>query len=240
MTALVVSVATFAMTLLGGWFALRFKDRLHLVLGFSAGAVLGVAFFDLIPEAIDLARPSLSTPVVLSMVMAGFVVYMMLDRAVASGSPPESVKVRLWQHGALGAASLSFHSFVDGFIIGLGFNVSTSIGIAVSVAVLAHDFSDGINTVGIVLGKQGDRRQAMRWLLLDAVAPVLGAAIAVNLHLRPELLGAVLALCSGFFLYISASDLLPESYHDHPTKLTTLMTLLGLLVLYLVSQLSAG
>jgi zinc transporter ZupT len=51
----IISIATFVFTFLGGLFALRFKDKLHLILGFSAGAVIGVAFFDLIPEALTLA-----------------------------------------------------------------------------------------------------------------------------------------------------------------------------------------
>ena len=69
-------------TLLGGTFALRFKDRLHLILGFSAGAVIGVAFFDLIPEAIELAGKHLRVSQVTSLVAVGFVLFMILDRMV--------------------------------------------------------------------------------------------------------------------------------------------------------------
>jgi zinc transporter, ZIP family len=201
-TAIAVSLATLVMTLLGGVFALHFKDRLHLILGFS-GAV-------------------------------GLIAYMVLDRAIEA--IPESGDAGLRRNGTLAVASLCFHSVVDGFVIGLGFSVSSSLGIAVSVAVLAHDFSDGINSVSLVLGKNGGRGDALRWLALDAVAPVLGAGIALLLHVPPETLAVMLALCGGFFIYISASDLLPESYHDHPQKLTTLMTALGVIFLYLVTR----
>src|SRR5665213_2447498 len=78
-----VSIATFFMTLLGGLLALRLKDRLHLVLGFSAGAVIGVAFFDLIPEALGLSVPPYTTPAVLAVVALGFIAYMILDRTIA-------------------------------------------------------------------------------------------------------------------------------------------------------------
>jgi zinc transporter ZupT len=233
-----VSIATFFMTLLGGMFALRLQDRLHLILGFSAGAVIGVAFFDLIPEAITLVTPAHTVDSVLAVVAAGFLVYMILDRTVAPHGHKGPRTERLWQRGGLGAASLSVHSFLDGFAIGLAFNVSASVGAVVSAAVLAHDFSDGVNTVGIVLGRQGGNRSAFGWLLIDAVAPVVGAASTLLLHFPQDVLGFCLALFAGFFIYISASDLLPESYHDHPTGWTTAMTMLGIASVYVAIRLA--
>jgi zinc transporter ZupT len=238
MIALAVSLAAFAVTLLGGLFALRFRERLHLILGFSAGAVLGVAFLDLMPEAAQLAAPALELPAVLAIVVAGFVAYMLLDRAAPDPDP--ATPAGSWRRGALGAASLCLHSFFDGFAIGLGFKASASIGLVVSAAVLAHDFADGINTVGAVLAKNGVRRQALLWLAINACAPVAGAAATLGMHLPPAALGGLLALCSGFFVYMSASDLLPESYRDHPRGLTTLMTVLGIVTIYVVTRLAAG
>ena len=110
--------------------------------------------------------------------------------------------------------------------------VSTSVGIVVAIAVLVHDFSDGINTVNLVLKNSGTGQEALRWLLVDAAAPLLGVSSTLLFTLPESFLGLVLALFSGFFLYIGASDLLPESYHSHPTALTTAMTLLGVAVLY--------
>jgi ZIP family zinc transporter len=233
-----VSIATFFMTLLGGLSALRLKDRLHLILGFSAGAVIGVAFFDLIPEALGLAVPPYTTPAVLAVVALGFIAYMILDRTIAPRGHKDAPPLRGWQRGMLGAGSLAVHSFFDGFAIGLAFHVSPSVGAVVSAAVLVHDFSDGVNTVGIVLGNEGGRRLAFSWLLVDAAAPVLGAASTLLLNFAPSVLGLGLALIAGFFLYISASDLLPESYHDHPTGWTTAMTILGAATLYAAIRLS--
>jgi zinc transporter ZupT len=230
--AVLLSAATFVMTLLGGLLALKLQDRLHLILGFSAGAVLGVAFFDLIPEAIELVGPSGSSGFVLLLVAVGFVAYMILDRTVAPHGHKGERTERLWQRGALGAASLCLHSFLDGFAIGLAFQVSNSVGAVVAAAVLAHDFSDGINTVGVVLNRRGGGRAALGWLLIDAVAPVVGAASTLLLRFEEPVLGWSLALFAGFFIYISASDLLPESYHDHPTIWTTAMTILGMAVVY--------
>lgn len=236
--AIAVSIGTFIATLLGGLFALYQQDRLHLIMGFSAGALIGVAFFDLMPEALDLATAALGKQLVATAVAVGFVAYMFLDRTITPHGDKGPRTEKLWRRGALGAGSLSVHSFLDGFAIGLAFKVSAAVGAIVSAAVLAHDFSDGINTVGIILRNKGNNRSAFSWLLIDAAAPVVGAASTVILHFRQDALGLCLALFAGVFLYIGASDLLPESYHDHPTTGTTTMTMLGVLTVYAAVRLA--
>jgi ZIP family zinc transporter len=233
-----LSLATFISTLLGGLFALYLRDRLHLILGFSAGALIGVAFFNLIPEALNLAGAG-DAQAVATGIATGFVVYMLLDRTVAPHGDRGPRADKLWRRGVLGAASLAAHSFLDGFAIGLGFKVSTAVGTIVVAAVLAHDFSDGINTVSVILRNKGDNRSAFRWLLIDAAAPVAGAASTLALPVQHDVLGLALALFAGFFLYIGASDVLPESYHDHPTAGTTAMTILGLLAVYTAVRLAS-
>src|SRR5207244_9107806 len=89
MALVLIAVATFGFTLLGGLFALRFKDQLHLILGFSAGAVIGVAFFDLLPEAISLAHTRYGIATVTSVVALGFMVFMLLDRWITFCSRDE-------------------------------------------------------------------------------------------------------------------------------------------------------
>ena len=216
----------------GGLLALRLRDKLHLILGFSAGAVIGVAFFDLLPEAIGLGAPFHSAAAVLSCTALGFLFYLTLDRVLLfhGNSAPR---------GRVAAGVLCLHSFLDGIAIGLAFQTSHQVGVIVAIAVLTHDFSDGINTVNIVLKNQGNKAQGLRWLLIDAAAPVMGVASTYFFTLRASSFGAVLGLLGGFFLYIGASDLIPESYHAHPKFLTTAMTLAGAAVLYLAIALIA-
>lgn len=227
-----IAFAAFLATLLGGLFALRLKDRLHLVLGFSAGAIIGVAFFDLLPEAIELGGGLAPTFIGL-----GFVVYMLLDRFVGFHCQDEHDHSHS-HSGTLGAGSLSIHSFFDGIAVGLAFQVSTEVGIVVTTAVLLHDFSDGINTINMILKNGGEKKTAFKWLLVDAVAPVLGILTASFFTLPQETLGLLLAVFCGFFLYIGASDLLPESHHNHPRALTTVMTVIGMGVMYAAIQLA--
>ncbi len=239
---ILIALAAFCATLLGGLFALHLKDRLHLILGFSAGAVLGVAFFDLLPEALVLGAKSFEPSTILTIVAIGFVLYLLLDRLLLFHSHGKVVTHTLGQEdldhphethrGILGAGSLSVHSFLDGLAIGLAFKVSSAVGLVVTFAVLAHDFSDGINTVSMIVKNQGDRRRALQWLFIDALAPVVGVAVAYLFTITEQSLGLLLALFSGFFLYIGASDLLPESHHAHPVKWTTFATVLGVGTLY--------
>ncbi len=230
--ALAASVATF----IGGWFALRFRDKLHLILGFSAGAVAGVALFDLLPEAIELGTKYHSASTIALFVALGLFGYLVLDRLVLLHTHDDDEETNA-PRGAFGALTLSAHSFFDGMAIGVGFQVSPVVGVVVAVAVLTHDFSDGINTVNLILKNGGTWKQAFKWLLADAVAPLLGAVTTLFFTIQESAIGLVLAIFVGTFLYLSASDLIPESHHRHPRALTTIMTLLGALVLYTVVNL---
>ncbi len=242
-----IALAAFLATFIGGLCALRLRDRLHLVLGFSAGAVIGVAFFDLLPEALELTKGAYESSVVTAVVALGFLVYLGLDRFVFAHAHTSDLHGQAHDHhdhdayhhtegatnrGKFGAGSLSFHSFLDGIGIGFAFQVSPAVGAVVATAVLMHDFSDGINTVSLVLKNGGTRKQAYGWLTLDALAPVLGIIATSFVTVSDTMLGILLALFCGFFFYIGASELLPESYHTHPKALTTIMTVLGVITMY--------
>ena len=235
-----VALAAFCATLVGGSFALRFRDKLHLILGFSAGAVAGVALFDLLPEAIEIGTKSHEASTIALFVAFGFFGYLVLDRLILlhthdDGEHTEAAHPR---RGAFGALTLSAHSLLDGVAIGASFQVSPALGIIVAIAVLTHDFSDGINTVNLVLRSGGSRAQALRWLLVDAAAPVVGIVSTLFFHIPDSAIGLVLAVFVGTFLYLSAADLIPESHHRHPRALTTVMTLLGALVMWFVVHLA--
>jgi len=236
--ALAASLATYA----GGSFAIRMgRDRLHLVLGFSAGAVVGVALFDLLPESMELTatRPHEVMP----FVALGFVLFMIADRFLMMHhhhhDPHEGDEAHA-RHGRLGlwASSLCLHSLMDGRAIGLAFEASPKVGVVIAIAVVAHDVSDGINIVSAVGRNHGTKSDAARWLLRDAAAPLVGVALSYVIPLRGDVLGLALAAVSGLFLYVGASDLLPESHHAHPRAWTTICTILGMAFMYAVVSLS--
>lgn len=235
MLAFFIGCAAFVATMLGGALALKLRDRLHLVLGFSAGAVVAVAFFDLIPEALDLGQAAHELSTIVAFVALGFFLYLFLDRVLLlHGHTHEDGDTDFVEsRGHVRAGSLSIHSFLDGVGIGLAFQVNVAVGLVVAAAVLAHDFSDGINTVSVIVRHGGQYKKAMRWLMVDAAAPLAGVLVTLLFTVSQNSLSLLLALFAGFFLYIGASDLIPESHHQHPRFLTTAMTILGALVLYI-------
>ena len=240
MTILLLAGAALVATLIGGSFALKFRDKLHLILGFSAGAVAGVALFDLLPEAIDLGTKYHGAATVALFIALGFFGYLVLDRLILLHKHEDDDEAGGNQsapRGFFGALTLSGHSFLDGVAIGVGFQASATVGVIVTAAVLTHDFSDGINTVNLILRNGGSWKRAFNWLLVDAAAPVVGAASTLFFNIPESAIGLVLAIFVGTFLYLSASDLIPESHHRHPRALTTVMTLIGALVLYIVVNL---
>ncbi len=230
---LAVGLAAAAATMLGGSLALRFAGRVHLVLGFSAGAVIGVALLDLLPEALRLSGAPGSGLSATTVTVVGFLAYLTVDRTLLVLAHGDA------QHrGHFGAGSLTVHSLLDGVGIGLGFQASPAVGVALAVAVLAHDLADGVNTVNLSLTGSRDPATARRWLIADATAPLAGIVLSRFVHLPPGGLALVIALFAGFFLYIGASELLPESHHRHPRAWTTVATVLGVALIWGVVRLS--
>ena len=237
MTALLVlliALGAMTATMLGGVMALKLAGKLPLVMGFSAGAVIGVAFFDLAPEALEAGRGLYAPSQLLALSALGFFLYTVLDRLVARHDCEGQANPA---RGLIGAASFSAHSVLDGFAMGVAFQASREIGLIVAAAVLAHDFADGLNTVNVVMKNGGSRNFALRWLAVDASAPVLGAGLSLLVEPKAGVLAVLLALFCGFFLNIGASGLLPESHRANPRPSTTIATLLGAGFLYAVTTL---
>jgi ZIP family zinc transporter len=233
MVFIVTSLACIV-TCLGGLFTLRFKDQLHLILGFSAGAILGVAFFELLPEVVELSGGSTNA---IAAIGLGFIAYAILDRMFILHSH-DDCEEQHHRRTLLGVSSLVAHRIFDGLAIGFAFNVSESLGLLVTIAVLIHGFSDGMNVVSLVVRGGGERKSALKYLGIDAFAPFIGVTFAYFVSVSDSTMSLILAVFCGFFIYLGASDLLPESHHSHPTRWTTVATIVGMLLLYAVSRIA--
>ncbi len=220
-------------TVTGGLVALRMAHSLPTVIALSGGIVVAVALFDVLPEAIDLLPGD--SKAIGGLMGAGFLTFFLFERTLVLHHRDEPADARAHgQVGTFGALGLSAHSFIDGLAVGLAFGASTSTGVLVLVAVLAHDFADGLNTVSFVLNQSQDRPQAVRWLAIDAVAPLLGATLGALVNVSDATLGHLLSFYAGFFLYMGATDLLPEA-HEHASWDRVALTLLGFGAIFLIS-----
>jgi zinc transporter, ZIP family len=222
-------------TLIGGRVGLRFSDRLPTLLALTGGIVVAVALLDVLPEGIEsVGDVDLAT----ALVAAGFLGFFFAERMLVLHDREEAMeKLSGERVGVLGAAGLSAHSFLDGLGIGFAFGVDSATGILVFVAVISHDFADGLNTVSYVLRRSGNRRAAVKWLTIDAVAPLLGAVVGSLISVSDHTLGYVLCVYCGIFLYIGASDLLPEA-HAHASWARVALTALGFAMVFGITQIA--
>lgn len=245
--AIALAALTAIATTAGGFLAIKSKDRLHLVLGLSAGLLLGLVAFDLLPEVFELGTQEIfHAPAVSVALIAGFLLLHFYEQLFGSHEPAESDYGHDHKHssniaGALGALAMGGHVFLDGLALGVAFKVSSDLGIAVFIALLVHAFSDGLNTVSFLV-KSGKWGRKGIWLLgVDAVARVSGAALGTTLVLGDNLIAIYLAVFSGIVIYLATSHILPEAHSRHSSKLTILATILGVFVMWgLVSFLHSG
>src|SRR6195952_5487472 len=178
----ILTCAAVLSTLGGGAMALRYRDRLHYLLGFTAGVLLGVVAFDLLPEVFALAREHQFDPTAAMIALVvGFLLFHSLEKFVLV-HPAQEDHYSHHHHPNVGLASatvLAAHSCMDGVAIGIGFQVSPMVGLTVAIAVIAHDFSDGLNTVSLMLRHQNSTRRAMTMLAVDAIAPLVGVLLTL-------------------------------------------------------------
>lgn len=243
---IIFAILPFFSTLLGGSAAIRLRHRLHPFMAFAAGVLIATAVADLLPEGTALIGAGANPVVPGAAAVLGFLLFSALEAFVHQETweheherlAPHSEATAPHEHTSviprtpsaltvLGPISLITHSTIDGLAIGLAFRAGAEVGLLVGVAVLAHDFADGMNVVTLWLAGGGRVRAARVLLLLDALAPPIGAAIGTLAHIDDVVLGFLLAGFSGVFLAIGAGHLLPEAQHGRPGSSPVLVVLAG-------------
>jgi ZIP family zinc transporter len=259
----IAALLPFFSTLAGGMAALRFHHRLHPFMAFASGVLVATAVADLLPEANALVGDrGLDVGIAF---LVGYLAFVLIESFIHQqsfehghvdhdhGPGPASDSGRSGSFGPVAApaadrrllgllapASLIVHSTLDGFAIGVAFQAGSSLGLIVLLAVLAHDFADGMNVVTLALDAAKGQGLALGFLVVDALAPVVGAGLSLVVAIPHQTLGWLLAGFAGVFIAIGASHLLPESQHGHPTRGPALigLTALGALVVLVVRSLA--
>ena len=240
MHAIVLAALTVGATSLGGLTAFRAKDRFHLVLGLSAGLLLGLVAFDLIPEFAKNSNLTVGKiPAVYFAFVLGFLIIHFSEQFSGTHEPADSDFEHEHSHygniaGSLGAFAMSIHIFLDGVALGVAFKVSNKLGYAVFIALLVHAFSDGLNTVAMLVKTNKWRRNALALLEIDALARIGGASIGTYVAFSENWIAIYLALFAGFLIYIATSHILPEAHSRHPSRLTMAATLVGVIAMFIV------
>ena len=239
MTPILLSIATFFSTFFGGLFSIKNKNRLHLIMGFTAGVLLGVVAFDIFPEIISgIVRTGYNSTYAMIALVAGFLVFHILEKSIMiHHSHEDEYADHKHPHvGIISALALTGHSLMDGVGIGFGFQVSNTVGVLVAIAVISHDFTDGMNTITLMLTNKNTIKNAKWFLFVDALAPVVGVLSTFFFTVSEHFLILYLGFFAGFLLYIGASDILPEAHSKHSSWKTIALTVAGVLVTFIVTR----
>ena len=207
----------------------------HFINSFAAGAILAIALFHLLPEATEL------TPDPFIFVLIGFMAFYVLESFLVIHSGAEIHYPHTHHHGAQAKGTTIFsglllHSLLDGIIIGIGFEVDYKIGLITSLGVILHEFPEGITSF-ILLFKRMARTTSLLLSIAVAMATPVGALIAVFFlkNLPGPAIGKLLAIAGGSFLYITASDLIPET-HEKDALLNGASLICGIIFTILIAR----
>jgi len=215
-TAFLVSAAAFGSAFLGAFLSLRAVSHVGMIIAIGAGIRIGAAFFDLIPEAMKLLGGSIND--VMLATAFGFLAFYVIEKFTAVHVGHEAAAEL--DHGD------AAHRHVG--VIGAG-------GLVIAAVVVIHRFSDGISVVGLLMANRTPPREVYRWVAIVAIAPVFGILLALVVTIPDRVLGALLAVFAGFFLYVGAAELLPEAHRSDRSRRVVLGTLGGIVAIYLFS-----
>ncbi len=239
MNALILTLAAVLAALVGGFIALRGRKRLNLALGFTAGLILGLVAFELLPEIyriainqkLDIIWPMLA-------LVGGFLAIHVVEKSALIHSSQEN-KYEPHAHQIVGVSSalaLCAHSLLDGLSIGLGFQLDAAVGTTLAIAVIGHRFADGFSTTNVLVSHGSSTNSAKKLLYFASVMPIVGLALSYLISLPDSWLAIYLGFFAGLILYIGASDILPQAHSKKSSTGTIVMTILGVLFMLLVSQ----
>ncbi len=232
---ILLAVAAFFSTFLGGLFAVKFKDKLPFIMAFAAGVLLGVVGFEIFPEIIELVKKyDFSSLEAMIALVVGFLVFHVLEKTILIHHAHEA-DYAVHHHpqvGVLSALALAGHSLMDGVGIGLGWQISPAVGLLVAIAVISHDFTDGMNTVTLMLNHNNTPAKSKLFLLIDSLAPLIGVVATLFFSFSPHFLVLYLGFFAGFLLYIGASDILPEAHSQKSSYKLIALTILGVVFVF--------
>lgn len=198
---------------------------LLLLVGFSAGALMGGAFFHLIPESIEGSGVEFTVAIVI----VGFVLFFLVERILHWHHCHEhGGKCDVHTFTYMNLIGDGIHNFIDGLIIAAGFSAGVELGIVTTLAVISHELPQEIGDFGVLVYGGFSRMKALLFNFLSAITAVLGAVIGVIMtSLTGSFTGILVPFAAGGFIYIFASDLIPE-LHKEPKLSKSMMSFLFL------------
>lgn len=209
----------------------------HFLASFAAGVLLGTAFFDLLPEALE--QSDGKSMGVLSWTLVGMVAFFLLERFIHWFHHHEEFHQEDQKSKSTLALIIfgdTIHNFVDGIVIASTFMVNAPLGVVTALAVFAHELPQEIGDFGLMLHKGLGRKKIIMVNILSAAVSFIGA---IGTYILGSVLNGFLpiflALTAGFFIYIASSDLIPEIHYEKRkgfAQIESFLLIVGIIVVW--------
>ncbi|MCX6748591.1 MAG: ZIP family metal transporter [Candidatus Pacearchaeota archaeon] len=230
-----ILLATFIVSLISfiGILTLAVKPKtlnkiLLSLVAMSAGALIGTAFLHLLPESLGIKNPFL-------FVLLGFILFFLIERFLHwQHCHEENCKVHTFAYMNLIGGAI--HNFIDGLIIASSFLVSSALGIITTVAIAIHEIPQEIGNFGVLVYGGFKIKKALLINFLVTLTKVLGGLVGFFVFRTYDIpLSYITAIAAGGFIYIAASDLIPELREKSQNSISHLLIfLLGIVLMWLI------
>ncbi len=234
------AIVAFVATISAGIFIKKFKNNIGVVCAFAAGFFIALALFDILPNISSLAFEAqipYTGPLIVA--FAGFFLLFAIDHGFSRfqlKGHSMMAKFSRPRIGLLSTIEFCSHGFIEGLAIGVSFQLELSIGVLVAIAVVSHDFCDGISTLALMLNSGNTMKSSLSMLFIDASAPVLGAVTTLLLTIQSHFLAFALSFLAGSFLYMGAGSLLPDAYKMNRPITTLFFFLTGFFIILVLTK----
>lgn len=207
-------------------------QRINVLISYAIGALLGAAFLEILPHALENGEPHRMAATVLFGIMFFFV----LEKLVLwrhchhDHCEAHEAQAPTHDHGRSGLLILvgdTFHNFVDGVLIAAAFLESTELGIVTALAIIAHEIPQEVGDYMILLHSGYSRAKALAFNLLSSLATLVGAMLAYfALSDMQEMIPTLLGLAAASMIYVAVADLIPGLHKRTELKATIQQVLL--------------
>ncbi len=239
-----LSVAiAFIMTLLGGAFGVKYRRNIIILMAFTAGVLIALSLFELIPEIFSLAQKTqASINSALFTIASGFIFLYAVNQYLfkpqkTNGKDKKTLRS---SSGLLATSEFCTHALLEGLTIGLSFQFNFGLGIIAAVAVVSHDFCDGLVTITLMLSSGNSVKASLGLLVIDAAAPIAGAVATLFFVMPDNYLVFFFSFLTGGFIYLGTMHLLHKSFQDNPKWITIVTFVSGILLIFVLARVVNG
>lgn len=211
----------------------KVRNFVHWFISFAVGALLGVVFFDLMPETFEFIGAEKALP----WILAGFLLFFVLEKFLFWFHRHEHKHEASGNAGYLVSVGDAIHNFIDGVVIALSFAADARLGFVTTIAILLHEVPQEVGDFAVLLHSGFSKRKALFYNVFVSLSTIAGAVVGYYLPIQEQVLGILLAVVAGNFLYLAAADLIPELHHNHRSSSSVVQVLLigvGVLLVYTV------